>query len=181
MDTKCYIENRVLIYIHKLDNGVKEEYYIPLQKVTPAQLAELRLIIDRGFVVKGIHSKDLFFGDISALPNVRLMLTQGEVISHICNSCSRQSALPDEQGGCAKCRNFAKEIEKFPWITSGYEFWGNTSDVFMVTTCDHYEHDNNLRFKSKALSTEKKVQLAQYLWEWVESYPDVRAEMRKAQ
>lgn len=61
---------------------------------------------------------------------------------HLCalhkNECYRLSAASDEDGGCAKVRERSTGIERYPWITSGYESFATRHDCFIVNACKHY-------------------------------------------
>lgn len=62
--------------------------------------------------------------------------------------CNRVSAASDEEGGCQKVREGYSEpglpsiqaLERYPWITQGYEiFGGNHVERFVVLNCEHHE------------------------------------------
>ena len=40
---------------------------------------------------------------------------------------------------CEKVWNLARYIEKYPWITKGYETFNTSVDTFFVAECLHYE------------------------------------------
>lgn len=57
--------------------------------------------------------------------------------THMCATCKKISPLSDEDGGCEKVRNIARFIEKYDWISKGYETFGTTHDCFFVAECNH--------------------------------------------
>ena len=98
--------------------------------------------------------------------------------THLCSEskkeCSRLSAASDDLGGCAKVRNKATGIEKFPWITSGYETFGTSNDTFFVACCEHYEKCIEKSSMSVEARNRAKLALAQYVWDDVNSMEEVR-------
>ena len=56
------------------------------------------------------------------------------------HECQRLLATSDENGGCKKVRDRVKRIERYPWITVGYETFNTKHDCFIVIECSHYEH-----------------------------------------
>ena len=74
---------------------------------------------------------------------------------HLCASCKRCSAAPDQDGGCQKIRDImldggmskeatvkaAKRIEKYPFIRAGYQ----TNSAFLVFSCNQYVFESNVR------------------------------------
>lgn len=53
--------------------------------------------------------------------------------------CRRLSAASDDQGGCEKVRNKSKCIERYPWITNGFETFNTDQDAMVVAKCHHYK------------------------------------------
>ena len=152
-------------------NDVQRKYILPLVEITSEDLAILRMTVKMGFVFK--KEQKLYFADISELPKyVHITFDFGE-ISHHCITCKFHSALPDELGGCAKCRNRCKELEKFPWILLGYETWGTSGDVMMILYCLKYEWIKVSNKPKKEITTKERVILASYIWPWVTNAADL--------
>lgn len=98
---------------------------------------------------------------------------------HLCSAakreCSRLSAASDENGGCAKVREYASCIEKYPWITSGYETFNTKHDSFIVAKCLHYKKCPPRPKLSAREISRLKLGLAQYVWDDVNSLAEVQA------
>ena len=53
--------------------------------------------------------------------------------------CQRLTAASDKNGGCGKVRAYSRCIERFDWITLGYETFNTANnDVFFVGECMNY-------------------------------------------
>lgn len=112
-------------------------YMMPLRQVTPEGLAHIRESGEPGFVLK--YEQKLFYTTILPFKGHRVILQGGFACRHQCPTCGRLSALPDNQGGCAKVRSFSKNIEAYEWITLGYETFNcEYTDVFIVLHCKHH-------------------------------------------
>lgn len=121
----------------KVDEIV-EPVCIHLVEVTSEELAGYRNSGISSFVLK-VDGK-LYYSEIPANLNFGDTTILGAhkcaVIGH---ECHRLSAASDDQGGCAKIRNDSSFIEKYPWITTGYETFNTKHDSFVVVNCLHYE------------------------------------------
>lgn len=108
------------------------------QDVSVQELEELRKSETAGLVLK-IDGR-LYYAEISKDVNLSSANYFG---NHMCSfnnvTCKRLSAATDEEGGCAKVRDFSCGIERYDWITRGYETFGTTHDVFVVAQCNHFE------------------------------------------
>lgn len=87
--------------------------------------------------------------------------------------CARLSAASDECGGCAKVRDRgnAKRIEKYPWITDGYQTVNIRIPVFFVSRCNHYVLATPGRFLPKEKINEMKLGIAQYMYPEISESP----------
>ncbi len=74
---------------------------------------------------------------------------------HKCNTCSRLSALPDCQGGCAKTRNSSRFIEKYDFITNGIETINLLDTSLIVNECCNFQEI--IPRKIEKFSQEKRV------------------------
>ena len=117
---------------------IVEHLSFNLFEVTSEELAGYRRSEDPAFVLK-VDGK-LYY---SIIPDNMSFLMSPILGNHQCSSlgcsCRRISAAPDEAGGCAKVRDYAQCIERYPWITTGYETFNTRHDSFVVVNCLHYE------------------------------------------
>lgn len=121
-----------------LVNTVVKPMTFDLGEVTPKELAVYRRNGISSFVLK-IEGK-LYHATI---PDCISFVSSAILGTHQCaavgNECNRLSAASDEQGGCAKVRERSQGIERYPWITCGYETFNTKQDSFIVINCLHYE------------------------------------------
>lgn len=86
---------------------------------------------------------------LTSIPGDINFITSKIIKNHKCttvhNVCGRLSAASDGQGGCEKVRRLSSCIERYPWITSGYETFNTQCDVFVVDECQHYKEADHLR------------------------------------
>lgn len=126
-----------IISKNKLEESV-EALSLHLTEVTPKKLAQYRQKGIPSFVLK-VDGK-FYHTRISKNINFVGSTIFGE---HWCarpgRECEHLSAASDESGGCAKVRNFSSCIEKYPWITMGYETFNTSQDSFVVANCLRYE------------------------------------------
>ena len=128
--------------IKKITKNEKKEILsvqrFDLKQITRQQLLEFRKKRIPSFVLK----KDGQFFHTRIDPELSF-LSSNLLGYHMCammtNCCTHLSAASDEEGGCAKVRNMARYIERYPWITLGYETFSTKCDSFMVAKCNHYE------------------------------------------
>lgn len=52
-------------------------------------------------------------------------------------TCKRLLSSSNDEGGCEKVKNFSKNIEKYPWITKGYETVNTEHEILVVVECQH--------------------------------------------
>lgn len=128
-----------------------------------------------GFVLK--DNGKLFFTQI---PETMTFLSSNLLCPHKCavagKECRRLSAASDADGGCEKVRNHATYIERYPWITRGFESFNTKLDSFVVSTCEHYEKCPPRTNKhSMQEVNDLKLGIAQYIWEDVRTLPEARA------
>lgn len=115
-----------------------EPLELALVEVTKEELLDYRRNKIPSFVLK-IEDK-LYYSRVPAEMSLQSARLFG---SHKCarlsEECNRFSALPDEQGGCAKIRDCACGIERYPWIVKGYETFYTKHESFVVVECNNYE------------------------------------------
>lgn len=155
-----------------------EPLCFPLIEVTPEMLADYRKKGISSFVLK-VEGK-LFY---SAIPNNISFVSSTILGSHKCavagHECHRLSAASDEEGGCEKVRNCSNYIERYPWITTGYETFNTKHDSFVVVNCLHYEKCPPRKYRRTAEINAVRLSLAQFVWDDVKTLAEVRARKRK--
>lgn len=144
-----------------------------LIEVTPKEIAVYRKNGVPSFVLK--TGGKLYHTRIPKTINFLSYTISGTV--HQCAGketiCNRLSAASDEQGGCAKVRDYYDCIEKYPWIATGYETFNTKYDSFIVVNCLHYEPFYPRKKISNKQLYRTKLDLAQNLWPDVECWKDV--------
>ena len=110
----------------------------PLSKVTIEQLAQLRRSDKPGFVLK--ERGEYYYAQIDSECKFNAENILGLHRCAIVNKeCRRLSAAFDNQGGCAKVRGHASNIERYDFITLGYETFNTEQDCLVVINCLNYE------------------------------------------
>lgn len=159
----------------KLDEQVEAKTF-PLREVSLEELAELRKTKVPSFVLK--EDGRYYYAEISPYMTFISSSFLGE---HKCAAagkvCNRLSAAQDEQGGCAKVRARSTDIEKYPFITKGYETFGTEGrDTFVVLECQHHEKTPARPHRTLDEINKMKLGLSYFVWE---EGVDNRAEMRE--
>lgn len=134
------ITNRALKVVSKRQIDAKVEHLsFPLIEVEPETLTDYRRKRVPSFVLK-VNGK-FFYSKIQSDINLVSSTILG---AHRCASidsvCNRLSAATDEEGGCEKVRDSSNHIERYPWITMGYETFNTKYDTFLVVQCLHCEN-----------------------------------------
>ncbi len=115
----------------------------PLCEVSTDTLKLLRDSGKPGFVLK--KDGKYYYSAHPRLPDYQYMHDGLKGCrSHMCNEksmiCKRLCALPDSMGGCAKIRDEDSVIEKYDFITEGYEFFNlSTQSAFVVLDCENWK------------------------------------------
>lgn len=150
-----------MVYKKQIDEKV-EPLCFSLTEVTPEMLADYRKKGVSSFVIK-VDGK-LYYSEI---PNNISFISSTILGLHKCASagheCNRLSAASDEEGGCEKVRNYSNCIERYPWITSGYETFNTKHDSFVVVNCLHYEKCKHLKLRTSVEINAARLDLAQYV------------------
>ena len=123
----------------QLNKEVKE-LVIPLTEVSKEELEKIRQSTVPSFILK----KDERYYYCKITDELSFAPSFVGQKHHKCFSkkmCRHLSAAPDQEGGCAKVRNKAHFIERYPWITMGYETinCARCDDTFFVGNCNHFE------------------------------------------
>lgn len=116
----------------------KDVHIFELSEITSDELIEHRKSGKPSFVYK-VDNK-YYYCEIPYNLNLVGTTFLGQ---HLCgcvgHECNRLSAASDEEGGCAKVRGRSRGIERYPWITKGYETFNTGYGAFVVLECEHYE------------------------------------------
>ena len=155
---KKFVERR------KLDEQVEAKTF-PLREVSLEELSELRKTKKPSFVLK--EDGRYYYAEISPFMTFIASSFLGE---HKCAAagkvCNRLAAAQDEQGGCAKVRARSTHIEKYPFITKGYETFGTEGrDTFVVLECQHHEKTPARPHRTLEEINQLKLGLSYFMWE----------------
>ena len=157
---------------------VVEPMCFHLVEVTSEELAGYRKSGISSFVLK-VDGKFYY----SEIPNNISFVSSSILGAHRCavagHECHRLSAASDEQGGCAKVRDRSNCIERYPWITTGYETFNTKHDSFVVVNCLHYEKCPPRKKLSAIEINNARLGLAQFVWDDVKTIAEVRARKAK--
>jgi hypothetical protein len=153
----------------------------PLKEISSEELSIARESVIPSFVLKDYGK--YYYAEIRKDMRMVAPLILGE---HLCSAtradCQHLSALSDEDGGCQKVRDNEKEkkINRYPWITQGFETFNCDSgcNQFVVCKCEHYEKCIPKERKTKGVK-ELKVGLAQFVWPEVTTLAEVRRNVTK--
>ena len=166
------------ICVKSIDQIPQDTIKFPLAEVTIDQIKELRKSEIPSFLLK--ENESYYFAKI---PKGLNLLSSHLLGRHCCSNashtCGRLSSATDEEGGCAKVRNFSKGIERYPWITAGYETFNCRHPAFVVAKCDHFEVALPHAPLSAKEKNEASLLLAQFVWEDVDCWNDVIKRMEK--
>lgn len=117
---------------------------IKLFEISSETLSKFRSTTLPSFVLK--DGEKLYFAiipDNISFLSVENMFSEKSLNNHKCSSgnycCLRLSAYCDEKGGCAKVRGHATGIERYPFITCGYETFNTRRNCFVVANCNNEE------------------------------------------
>ena len=115
-----------------------EKVTYPLVEVSSDEIDEYRKK-RISFLVLKVQGKYYF----TEIPKNMNFLSANILGMHMCakigHECKRLSAASDENGGCQKIRDINEHINKYPWITDGFETYNTVVTVFKVAKCEHYE------------------------------------------
>lgn len=159
-------------------NEEVEPLCFPLIEVTPEELDEYRKKGVSSFVLKmeGRLFHATIPGNISFVSSTILGPHKCAIAGH---ECHRLSAASDEEGGCEKVRNRSNYIERYPWITTGYETFNTKHDAFIVVNCLNYEKCPPRKRHTTTEINHLRLGLAQFVWDDVQSNAEVRARIEK--
>lgn len=152
---KFNVTSNGLIFFKKKD-GITIEQNFPLKEISEDEIIEHRLSDVPGFILK--KGDKLYYSEI---PN-NSRLSNNEITEiHLCSSlsktCKHLSAALECDGGCQKVRDIsidsypkerldyfsklisAKRIEKYPFVTYGYETFNTVHNCLVVMECKNNE------------------------------------------
>jgi len=151
---------------------VVEPISFRLEEITPEELALHRISGIPFFVLK--TDGKFYYCSIPSNINVSSSFILG---THCCSGakydCMKMYAKSDEEGGCAKVRDRIPHIEKYDFITTGYEiYYPDERSTLTVIDCKHYKLDQPRPINLN--SSKLKLGLAQNVWPYVSSREEVR-------
>ena len=160
----------------KLLEEVTSSLSYNLSQVTVEEIIEYRKSTLPCFVLK--QNNNFYFSVIS--DDISFVSCGSSLGKHMCSWCQRLSAASDTEGGCAKVRELARYIERYPWITKGIETFNTKHDALVVFQCEHFKEYQKQSTKKTALELRQlKLGLAQNVWEDIGSYDEVRQKIEK--
>ena len=156
----------------EIADRISEWSFLEFIKVTPEELQKYRDNGTPSFVLK--NNDELFY---TSVPEDLNFSVHNIVGAHKCaipwKECRRLSAATDEEGGCAKVRAYASYIERYPWITFGFETFNTINDSLVVGNCLHYEKCPPTKKFSTKERVDIKLKLASYVWDDVTSIQQI--------
>lgn len=147
-----YVKNGDDVIRKKIDSKTKVLENYPLKETTREELFNIRKSGAPLVILK--KGDKLFYGEIT--PDINMMSATAYG-AHKCATCHRLSALADEDGGCAKVRDYQwrrLEDENYDFILEGYETINTKNDAFVVIDCIHYDNS----WHPEKLTAKEKVQ-----------------------
>ena len=150
------------------------EFEYPLVEITTEELAEYRKSNIPSIVFK--MDGKLYY---SKIPKKMNLVSSAILGPHVCavndRECGRHYPVSEKEGGCSKVLTGARCIEKFPWITSGYETFNVQHCAFVVACCAHYRPCPPPKRKLTVQQrNELKLAIAQFIWPDVKTLAEVR-------
>lgn len=143
-----------------------EDLHFELKKVDKEEIKKLRKCKKPSLLIK--EYGNYYYTNIPAdvrLGNVDLLSDKEQ---HMCvpgnATCRYLSAASDQNGGCAKVRDGSIGIERYPWITVGYETFNTKYDCFVVGSCDHFAESLPEPKRTVKEIKKLKIGLAQNIW-----------------
>ena len=129
-----------LIINKKLISSETKQLRFPLKQVTVEELIAARIAKVPSFVLKeeGKYYYTVIEPGIGFLPSTLLGPDTYHLCAQVGKECKRLSSASDELGGCKKVREKSTGIERYPWITVGYETFCTDHDSFVVSCCEHF-------------------------------------------
>lgn len=131
---ECYTKYLIINSRQKKPIERKEECYrYELTEISVTDLISKRKSGLPMFLLK--QDGKYFYTEI---PNDISFLASDILGSHLCGNCARMSPATDAGGGCAKVRNRVGRIERYPWITLGYETINTNVKSMVICNCQHF-------------------------------------------
>ncbi len=152
-----------------------------LVEVTPKQIVSHRKNGTPSFVLK--MENHFYYTEIPA----NFSFIGSEMLGkHKCvlldHECRRFIPVSYAKGGCTKVMDVHPHIERYDYITIGYETFNTKQDTFVVIECSNYEGclPKKKKLSQKAINN-TKISLAQFIWNDVEDMKDVVDRIHKNQ
>ncbi|MBR3255584.1 MAG: hypothetical protein IKF97_05160 [Clostridia bacterium] len=163
---------------------IVSHHSIKLNEVSNDDITQARLSKTPGFIYK--KDGKLYYAAISS----RLHFGEfklGENMHHQCSyghfDCKRFSPLPFSKGGCPKISDIRLRIERYNFVTDGYEVFNTNSNCMVVLKCTNYEQTSERKkdadSSNKAKELIHKMYLTYTLGKSEEIFPMSEVEQRK--
>lgn len=137
---KVLVENPITHRFHEetvtVSSEEKEVRVFPLREISREEIFILYESGVPGFVLKE-HGK-FYYAEIKRNTKIESSMLG----KHLCANCQHLSSASDEEGGCIKVRSLSKGIERFDFISFGFETFNTRSDSFIVFSCSNFEDDH---------------------------------------
>lgn len=174
------------------EQEIKEVDY-NLVPIKPEELLQKRLVYkNKAMIIFNINGK-LFYTDVPK--DIKTMSSDNFGLGcHLCYKCKHASAASNEKGGCAKVRDlFASEdkndpnrwlmpnvamLEKYKFITLGFESVATKDEVFVVCECANFEEFGKRTEISREEYERARLSLAQFLFPDIQTIEEVRRKRR---
>ena len=157
------------------DDGETEEISFILNEATPQEIRSLRETTTPYLVYK--MDEKIFYTQIPKDFDIKDQI-------HKCaepggpgrpgGPCKHLSAASDKLGGCDKVRKKSTCIEKFQFITLGYETFNTERDCFIVLKCTHYEKCPPRKKFTLDQIHRLQISLAQFVWPDVTTLDEIK-------
>lgn len=150
----------------------------PLIRVTVSELRKEKRLKTPLFVLKVDSSlymckipPEISFMGFSIIGTHKCAITGKE--------CRKLCAPPEEGGSCEKVMDGSKDIERYPWITLGFEVINTKQPSFRVVTCTHYEACPPRKQYSKEERDARRLAFAQNYFPHAKSLREVKTLIRE--
>ena len=171
-DGTCVVKKQVSKWVSDEEERMVE---YPLREISKEEIPGLWKAKVPSFLLK--KDGKFYHGEI---PKEMTFLSSNVIdVPHQCAGgqqgvcCARLEASPDPKG-CAKVRARSVHIERYAWITYGYETFGTNHTSFVVGACEHYKKCPPKKQLPAAEVNRRRLALASFFFDDVESMNDVR-------
>ena len=140
----------------------KIEHYLNFKEVSKEELLKIRtnsysaIPKQPGFILK--ENGVFYYTPIPSRLHFSEDFCKGRI--HLCCDCARMHALPFDKGGCNKALDRKLRIDKYSFISDGYEIFGTTNNAMPVFKCQYFQKEEPR--KNTKLSNDSLNRLAKF-------------------